>query len=610
MKALLALLLVAPAALARADWPADASVDVPVANVDTSEFPSAVADGLGGVYVIFSHADSASSVTLRAEHFSASGDRLWSVATPDGGFVGLDLLGLSLGTGNGGKAMAVTDLAGGFVVAYTSGGTSGPWTIDFQRFNADAGPEWSATGAFGGVELLASLDYYSSFYIVPDSLGGALTVYDVSSGFVGQRVDATGAADYGASGFLFSDSQYPGPFYPTNFISPDGQGGMYFIWPNSGSEASDPLITYLTPTGAVGFQVDGAIPATAPFEQWSIAGRADGGGAWATWWGTQGSGDAVYLQQFLTDAGTAFDAGSLPGLVLATGPNNALQGPALLDDGNGGVVAVWYGAPTGTGALYAQRFGPNATPLWGANPIAISGGASVPADPDSYLSTFRLLAAPSGNPTIVWVGTPSGLFAQQLDLATGALLWGPLTGGLEVSTLYDPAYIDVAFGSDGSTYVAFQSPTNDVYVKRIEPDGTLGGSSPDAGMDAGIDAGSTEDAGTTPDAGMDAGSTEDAGTTPDAGMDAGATEDAGPTPDAGMDAGTTPDAGMDAGSDAGNPTGDAGSTPDAGVTPDAGSTPDGGTATASSGCGCSSSAGGPWAFGALLLSAVLRRRRR
>ena len=78
MKRIALLAVLSSSATALADWPSDASVDVPVANLDTSTTPNLVNDGDGGVFVIFNHTDATPSNTIRGEHFTGAGDRLWS----------------------------------------------------------------------------------------------------------------------------------------------------------------------------------------------------------------------------------------------------------------------------------------------------------------------------------------------------------------------------------------------------------------------------------------------------------------------------------------------------------------------------------------------------
>jgi MYXO-CTERM domain-containing protein len=371
---------------------------------------------------------------------------------------------------------------------------------------------------------------------------------------------------------------------------------MYFIGTSSGSASADPTLGYLGPTGANSFEVASVAPQFTPFEEWAIAGLSDGGGVWAAWWGNAGvTGSEVVLQLFLPDAGPFFDAGAQNGFQLSALPSTDDDpGTTLIGDGTGGVTAVWYAVTAGAGALYAQHIATDGGALWGANPILVSSAESTPREPDGYLSSFRVIAGPGGNPTILWIGSAAGVYAEQLDLATGTKLWGSLSGGIEVSTVYSPAYMDIAFGTDDSAYVTYEDDVAHIYVKRIEPGGTLGGVVPDAGpaLDAGADGGT--------DAGMDAG-------IPDAGEDAGV-EDAGIHDAGAQDAGPLDAGVVDAGPAMGSPDAgpiDAGTAVDAGKTPDAGS-----TLSASSGCSCSSGNGGlPASLGLFLGTLVLRRRR-
>jgi uncharacterized protein (TIGR03382 family) len=565
MKKLGLVVVVAFAALARADWPSDAGEDVPVANVDHAGVPNLVNDGQSGVFVIFVHYDGGAE-TLRAEHFNALGDRLWAPTMVDGGYVGQDLLGLSLGAVNQGQALAVTDDDGGFVAAYATG--VGPYTLSVQRFDGNGTPLWAPTGTFGGVQLLANPLVYDRFSLAPDRLNGALVTLETSNDVTGQRIDSTGAQTYG-TGFSFVGGQLPGPFYSSQFLSPDGLGGMYFIWPTSGSESISPSLDHVSPTGSLLFSVPSVAPQLSNFEDWSIFGLSAGAGVWASWYQPGASG-AVYLQLFLADGGAAFtDAGPADGLLVA--PSSAFNAnPTLVGDGQGGSVVAWLDTTTSSvNVLYAQRYSADGSTPWGS-PVLVSSASTTPNLSQGYLRTFRLVPTTDGNVALVWSATPSGLYAEKIDMANGAKLWGPLSGGILVSTVTSPQWTDVIFAEDDSSYIAYQDSQTRIYLKHVRSDGTLGpasGPTVDAGIDAGIDAGA--------DAGDDAG-------VPDAGPDAGA--------DAGPDAGNV---GTDAGVDAG--------IADAG--PDAG--------TSGGGCSTSSSSGGAaiWAVMVAVLGLAAVRRR-
>jgi hypothetical protein len=216
------LLVLGFATPAKAAWPTTTTADVPVANVDDSQAPSVVADSTGGAYVIFSHSDSTSSKSVRGEHFDAAGDRLWSTASDAGGYVGKDLLGIPIGTGNSGFSQAVSDTAGGFIVGYTPGENGGPYTTSVQRFNDTPTAIWTPTAAFGGVQLSASPDYYSSFWLIADGTGGVLlnAIGAAGTGVVAQRLNGSGAEEYGTEATTgragcTSSTRRPAPNPPT-----------------------------------------------------------------------------------------------------------------------------------------------------------------------------------------------------------------------------------------------------------------------------------------------------------------------------------------------------------------------------------------------------------
>jgi hypothetical protein len=70
---------------------------------------------------------------LRGEHFDAHGTRLWSAATDAGGYVGKDLLGMSIGADpDAEQAQAFSDTAGGFITVYAPGPNRGPFSLRAQ----------------------------------------------------------------------------------------------------------------------------------------------------------------------------------------------------------------------------------------------------------------------------------------------------------------------------------------------------------------------------------------------------------------------------------------------------------------------------------------------
>jgi hypothetical protein len=511
MKRILAAFIALHGAIALADWPSDAGDNVPVADYGYSATPSVISDGLEGVFVIFVHSDVGVQRSLRGEHFDSQANRLWSTANADGGYLGKDLLGISLGSSsNMSKSLAISDNDGGFIAGYSTGSTS-PYTLSLQRFDKDGTAVWAPTGTYGGVQLLANPIVEQSFWMVPDDLGGALVTYESSGlGIYGQRLDPTGATRYG-SGFLFAGGQAPGLSFSDAVAKADGLGGMYYIWPTSGSASISPSLDHVAADGGLVFTVPSVAPQLASFSEWSISGLSGGAGCWASWYGSSG----LYLQLFIADGGAAFpDAGPAGGLkvsaISAYDPE-----PTMLDDGAGGVVLAWFDVTASVNVLYVQRFAADGSTVWG--PVAVSSAATTPATESSYLYSYRLVPTRDGNVALFWGTTTYNINAEKVAMSNGARLWGPISGGVEVSSIPPQAipysyWIDPVFAEDDSAYVTYVDGLNRIYLKHVLADGTLGTSvvdagspMPDAGPDAGADAG-PEDAGPSgPDGGMDSG---------------------------------------------------------------------------------------------------------
>jgi hypothetical protein len=559
---------------AKADWPSDASVDVPVANVGANFRPSAIGDDNLGVFVTFENSDATShSLTVRAEHFDATGNRLWDMGV-DGGYVGKDLLGLSIGTGYTGKVLGMTDGdAGGFIVSYAPGNY--PYKLDVQHFDKNGTAQWCVSGSYGGVELLATPYENDAFYMIPDQQDGLLITW-LDNGAHAQRFNASGT-QYG-TGFTWPNVQYPSPFYSDRYMCADGQGGLYYIGSTSGSVSQSAELSHLNPSGASTFDVAAATGPGASFAEWATVGIADGGGAWVSWY----ESGTLYLQFYDSDGGAVLDAGGAAGIhvaQVATGETD----PTMLNDGTGGTVVAWFDIVSSVNVLLAQRFAADGSPLWGANPVVVTGTEGVPQAPNGYQPSYRFIPTTDNNVAAFWAVTPNGIYGQKVAMDGGGKLWGPFSSGTSISLIYNPQWIDATFIEDDSAFVTFQDGQNVVWIKHINADGTLG--TVDAGINYGADAG--------PDAGADAGE--------DAGVDAGT----------GIDAGV--DAGVDAGSDGGNQINwpdagqDAGTGTDAGL-PDSGQMADAGTG----GGGCSQGSGRPdpvWLIAGLAILAFAGRRR-
>jgi len=114
-----------------------------------------------------------------------------------------------------------------------------------------------------------------------------------------------------------------------------------------------------------------------------------------------------------------------------------------------------------------------------------SSAESVPVAQSGYLPTFRFVPTTDSNVAAFWFATP-GIYAEKLAIDGGAKLWGPTSGGVAISLVSDPQWLDATFIEDDSAFVTFEDSQYQVWIKHVQEDGQLGPA--DAGIDAGPDA--------------------------------------------------------------------------------------------------------------------------
>ena len=484
-----------------AAWPTDPTQNVAVSNLHRSFFPTLANDSNGGIYVIWEGLNDTNGKSLRGEHFNAQGERLWS-SQVGGSFVGRDLLNLSLGAEYGGKAQAIGTSNGDVIIVYTAGPSSGPTTLHVQRFDDQGSAQWTPTGSFGGVQLLANPNASSTFMAVSDQLGGVLITYPGSSGnMYGQRVNSAGQLMLGTGGVSFGSGQMPYPPYGSEYLNGDGMGGMYYIWAPTGAASQSPALQHLSADGGVALNVGSVAPSLATFGEWSLAGGTGTvNSAWVTWNGSTN----LYLQRFLSDGGIAFTGGAAQGLLAATLAAGVPPTPTIINDGQGGAINAWFDQISGVNVLQLQRYAPDGSALWGAQPVLVSNASTAPRLASEITPSFRLIQRPDGDVEVFWagLGNPGIIYGERIALNGGARLWGSHSGGVPISPQIAARWLDVSLDKNSDAYVAFedQDGVNHVYLTHVLSDGTVGTSI--MPLDAGVDAGFSQS-----DAGQDAGLT-------------------------------------------------------------------------------------------------------
>lgn len=206
---------------------------------------------------------------------------------------------------------------------------------------------------------------------------------------------------------------------------------------------------------------------TAPNGQYNPAMTSDGaGGAIVTWFDQRSGTSDIYAQR-VNSAGTPL--WTADGVVLCIAPSNQTQ-PAIIADGAGGAIVVWYDFRNGNGDLYAQRVNANGKVLWPDDGVALCTAAH-----DQY--EFTLIADGAGGAIVAWQDARNGadydIYAQWLN-EVGLPQW--TADGVAVSTAASSQYSPtiVSDGDDGAivTWDDFRNGADwNIYAQRLSATG-------------------------------------------------------------------------------------------------------------------------------------------
>ncbi len=276
---------------------------------------------------------------------------------------------------------------------------------------------------------------------------------------------------------------------PSNQFTPvgvaDGAGGAIVAWFDYRSGSPDIYAQHVLPSGAVdpAWPADGRALCTASGGQYSPVIVADGtGGAIAIWHDDRGSNTDVYAQHVLA-SGALDPAWPANGRGLCTASGDQIY-PAVTSDGAGGAIATWRDDRGGPDTdIYSQRVLASGAvaPGWPSNGRAIctaSGNQSVPSiAPDV-----------SGGAFIAWSdlrgGVHSDIYVQRV-LASGTADPAWPTDGRALCTAIgnQSGPTIVADGSGGAivTWFDYRSGVDaDIYAQHV-----LGTGAVDSGWPAG-----------------------------------------------------------------------------------------------------------------------------
>jgi hypothetical protein len=448
---------------------------------DAQKDPVAAEDGSGGVVVGWGdHRGDPYVASLYAARLTSAG-LLASGWTANGTFVSD-----SLGSGSLRRFM-VADGAGGALLTWDRTRyvveIIGPDTLRYygshfmvQHLSGDSAPApgWPAAG----VEAVEAGNNFTGNLLnpTPSPDGGLLLAWygmgasGSSPGLYGQRLDASGARQWGASGIQLYQAPSGGHWSPLVF--PGAAGGAHVAWAQAG--------------GLYARVMDGSGAATGGPAQLSATPHplgspmvADGADGCYVAWMEAGLPQCHLHVQHLDATGAALWPGD--GIAFAVGGFYPRFG-GMVPDGADGVIVAWYD-DTGN-SLDAQRIAPDGTLLWG------SGIVLLPSFDYGLFAQAALI--PDGAGGAIAAGerrffgpttTRRNVILQRVD-DLGSLLWG--FEGVAVAP-GDRDEVGPRLASDGAggAIVCWgdpASPSADIWAQRVDAGGLVAAGWPGAGV--------------------------------------------------------------------------------------------------------------------------------
>ena len=362
--------------------------------------------------------------------------------------------------GNQQAPVAVSDSAGGTIVAWFDYRNGPAADIYVQRLNAAGVPMWLANG----VAVCTAGSEQTFPRITSDGAGGAVVAWTdyrngVNYDIYAQRINANGVVQWAANGVGVCIA--PG-YQLSPSIAPDGTGGAILTWHDQRSGTYDIYTQRVNGSGAVQWTPNGFALCSASGNQFAPTIIPDGnGGAVVTWYDLRSGAYDIYAQRINAFGASAWQSNGVP---VCTAFDDQYS-PVLVADAAGGSIIAWYDQRSGQYDIYAQRLSPSGAPLWNVNGVALCAAAG-----DQYLPSIA--TDRSGGAVVGWYdfrgGSSSDIYTQRIN-ALGVPLW--TADGQAVCTAALNQYVPVVASDDeGGAVIAWYDERGggfDVYAQRV-----------------------------------------------------------------------------------------------------------------------------------------------
>ena len=420
------------------------------------EPPSLVSDGSGGAFIIWDETPYNNSNRLSANHMDAGGNYLWG------------LKGKQLAAGKVSPPEAISDGAGGIVVAWRDGNS-----LHVERLDSTGSSAWMWEEANPPLSLQG---------MTGDGSGGAVLLWqDEKSQVYAQRVSADGTLLWEAGGIPIIEAAYRG----VPMVS-DGEGGAVFIWEDSIGENMRIYAQRISHDGELVWAKGGVSVTTIISEKERPRLINDGTGSFIIAWTDMsiatGWDEDIYAQKLDISGNPLWGE---QGILVSDAPGWQ-SNPQIAADGSGGCIIAWPETQyinIKTSGIFAQRINSSGETQWQEGGVLVS---NIPQDsPIPNLGLIYIAGDSTGGSTVIWVADkdPASqwarqVYAQKLD-ANGQRLWSE--GGVEVYK--NPPFRTIGYSSvisDGSSGFIIgsrvsegsnMSRTDSVYIQRIDSAG-------------------------------------------------------------------------------------------------------------------------------------------
>lgn len=372
--------------------------DAVVVNAQqTQEQPAAIADGSGGVVVVWQDRRGGKNTDIYAQHLSPEGARQWGNGIQIHGGAGMQVNPEITRTNNGDFVIAWTDYRTGAAEIYAQR-ISPTGTLRWQtsRRVATGVPDLSRVAVAAG-------GHDSSIFAWSDKRSGRHLVY-------AQRLSWQGDQEWGTNGRQVVTRTSDDQMKPA--IVSSASGGVYVVWEEISGGADYNIYAQLLNESGNRLWGDGAIAiGSGPGHQKGPQLVSDGsGGAFALWLTQNLSADPADMNvQRLRPWGEQWPNG---GVGVAKASVHATVAPSLHYDGSGGVLVAWTNLVQGFYKILAQRVDGQGVLRWKSDGVALSLIRSEKFTP-------RIVGSLGGAAIVTWGDTRSGMrdiYAQYVDM--------------------------------------------------------------------------------------------------------------------------------------------------------------------------------------------------